>query len=98
MTFASRKRLLLTAWTVAVMLVGFGASITPATAQTAGSALSRYRGVALGDSLPAVIAALAAPASDIKVVNERPSLVQELTWRPDRFISGKVSTPDSLAD
>jgi hypothetical protein len=93
MRFTSNKRLLLAMGTVAVVLAGIAAP-----AQTAGSTLSRYRGVALGDSVPTVIAVLGAPASDIKVVSERPSLVQELTWRPNRFISGAISAPDSLAE
>jgi hypothetical protein len=92
MTFPSRKRLSFAIWTVAVVLV---ASVAPV--QTAGSALSRYRGVALGDSTAAVMAVLDVPASDVKIVNERPSLVQEITWSPHRFISGKISAPDSLA-
>ena len=66
--------------------------------QAAASTLAEYRGVTLGQSVPVVIAALRAQAADVKVVSERPSLVQELTWRPDRFVSGQIAAPDSLGD
>ena len=67
-------------------------------ARAAESELSRYRGVTLGQSVETVVAALKAPATDVKVLRERPSLVQELTWRPLRFISGTTVDSDPLAE
>ena len=74
------------------------ACIIGITAPVHASTLSQYRGLTLGNSLPAVIAVLAADASAVKVVSARPSLVQELTWRPDRFISGQTTATDSLGE
>jgi hypothetical protein len=63
-----------------------------------GGQWSRYRGVTLGDSVAAAVERLEILEPTIKVVYERPSLVQELTWRPHRFISGVVVNADPLAD
>ena len=68
----------------------------PVTA--AESVYSRYRGVALGDPVQVVIDQLKVTASDVKVVHERPTLVQQLTWRPHRFISGATVEPDPMAE
>jgi hypothetical protein len=59
---------------------------------------SHYRGVTLGDSLTAVVAELKADAATVKVLHEQPSLIQELTWRPQRFVSGLAVTADPLAE
>ena len=69
-----------------------------APVQAAASTLAEYRGVTLGQSVPVVVAALRAQAADVKVISDRPSLVQELTWRPDRFLSGQIAAPDSLGE
>lgn len=55
-----------------------------------------YRGVTLGDSLATVMTELKADAATVKVLHERPSLIQELTWRPQRFISGQTVSADPL--
>ena len=44
--------------------------------------LSRYRAYALHGNLDSVLAASAAPVTDVKLVYERPSLIQLLEWRP----------------
>ncbi len=67
-------------------------------ASAAESDLSRYRGVALGESVATVVAALKAQPSDLKVLHGSPSLVQELTWRPLRFVSGMTTDVDPLAE
>lgn len=59
---------------------------------------SSYRGVALGDSVAAVVEQLQLVEPVIKVLYDRPSLVQELTFRPQRFVSGVTVTPDPLGD
>ena len=57
--------------------------------------LSHYRGVSLGDSVQVVVDHLRLVAADVKVVHERPTLVQEVTWRPSR---GTSIEPDPLAE
>ena len=68
----------------------------PAT--SAEPVLSNYRGVTLGDSVQVVVDHLRLVAADVKVVHERPTLVQEVTWRPSRFVSGTTIEPDPLAE
>jgi len=50
--------------------------------------LSRYRVYALDSSLDSVLAASGARATDIKVLHQRPALIQELEWRPPYSRSG----------
>ena len=77
------------------VLLGSGLALAPLHASPA---FSHYRGVTLGDSLAAVVTELKADAADVKVLHEQPSLIQELTWRPQRFISGLTVTADPLAE
>jgi hypothetical protein len=57
--------------------------------------LSRYRAYALDSSLDSVLAASAAPAADVKVVYERPSLIQALEWRAP-YTSSRVDAVDPV--
>lgn len=50
--------------------------------------LSRYRAYTLDSSLESVVTASAAAAADVKVVYERPSLIQALEWRAPYARSG----------
>jgi hypothetical protein len=76
-------------------LIGVMSFVAPSTS---GPVLSHYRGLTLGDSVQAVVDRLHLVASDIKVVHERPTVVQEVTWRPHRFVSGTTVEPDPLAE
>jgi hypothetical protein len=67
--------------------------VIPAT--SAEPVLSRYRDVTLGDTVQVVVERLQMTLSDVKVVSERPTLVQQLTWRTRRFVS---RDPDPVAD
>jgi hypothetical protein len=68
---------------VAVVLVLVFSS-QPVSAQD----VLRYRAYALGSSVDSVVAASAARAADIRVLHERPSLIQELEWRAPYTHSG----------
>jgi hypothetical protein len=81
-----------------VLLTAVCVAAIAVPARAAESELSRYRGVTLGESVATVIDALKATPADVKVLRERPSLVQELTWRPLRFISGATLEADPLAE
>lgn len=81
--------ILLTAVCAASLVLPAAAAETP---------LSRYRDITLGDSVQVVVNRLAAPLSDVKVIQDRPSLVQQLTWRPHRSVSGSTVEPDPLAE
>lgn len=82
---------------VLVLTVVCAASLAPSMA-SATSPLSSYRDVTLGDSVQTVVDTLKAPLSEVKIVHERPTLVQQLTWRPHRSLSGQTVEPDSLAE
>ena len=49
--------------------------------------LADYRQFRLGSSVAAVSSLTAARASDLRVIHERPALLQDLSWRP-RFAAG----------
>lgn len=80
--------LLLVVSAIVVATVPLGASVRYAD----------YRGVTLGDSVDTVVARLQVERSTIRVIHEQPSLIQELTFRPNRFVSGQTITPDTLAE
>ena len=61
-------------------------------------ALARYRDVTLGESLDTVLERLDVVPANVKVLYDAPSLIQELTWRPNRFVSGSTLTPDPVAE
>jgi hypothetical protein len=65
---------------------------------SAESPFTRYRDVTLGDPVQVVVDRLKVPLTDIKVVHDRPTLVQQLTWRPHRSVSGATVAPDPLAE
>jgi hypothetical protein len=65
---------------------------------SAESPLSRYRDISLGDPVQVVVDHLKVPLTDVKVVHDRPTLVQELTWRRHRSVSGATVQPDPLAE
>lgn len=44
--------------------------------------LSRYRDVAFGSSVSSVLAITGSNAAGVKVIHQRPALIQELAWRP----------------
>jgi hypothetical protein len=80
---------------LAFVLIGAAFLALPTSAH---SALSQYRGLTLGDSIMVVVERLQAAATDVKSVHEGSIVVQQLTWRPHRFISGTTVEPDALAE
>ena len=44
--------------------------------------LSRYRDIAFGSSVSSVVAVTGASTGAVKVIHQRPALIQELAWRP----------------
>ena len=80
-----------------VFLVAVIALLSASMSAQSPAALSRYRDVTLGDSLETVIHRLQVSAADVKVLHDRPAVVQELTWRARPFVSGTTVTADPLA-
>jgi hypothetical protein len=77
---------------IAVCLVAIASSAT------AGTGLSQYRGLTLGDSVATAAGVLNVPATNVKVLRAQPSLVEQLTWRPILFVSGATVQADAIAE
>jgi len=60
--------------------------------------LSRYREVAFGSSVSAVAAITGTKAEDVKVLHQRPALIQELVWRPQYAISRPVGRSEAVRE
>jgi len=54
--------------------------------------LSRYRDFVLGSTVAAVAKTSGAAPADVKTIHQRPSVVQELRWRPQRYGGNAVQT------
>ena len=70
----------------------------PVPMTAAESAFSHYRDIALGDDVQVVVDKLKVTLSDVKVVLERPVLIQQLTWRPKGLVSGGKAASDALSE
>lgn len=53
--------------------------------------LSRYRDFQLGSDVAGVCAAAAIAATDVKTRHQRPAVLQDIEWRPSRWVSGSVT-------
>jgi hypothetical protein len=76
-------------------LLFLAAAVAPLSAEKA--PLSVYRTLRLGDSVATIAERLQLATSDVKVLYQHPALVQEVTWRPNRFVNGSAAVDDSLA-
>lgn len=62
-----------------------------------GGDFSSYREFHLGMKLPAVVKLVGMNSSDAKVLHERPALLQELEWQPNRY-PGSPADADPMKD
>jgi hypothetical protein len=53
--------------------------------------LSRYRTFELGSELVSVSTLAGVASSEAKIIHLRPALLQDLEWRPSRWIAGSTS-------
>jgi hypothetical protein len=81
-----------------VLILTIVCATAVAVSSSAQPVLSRYRGVTLGDPVQVVVDQLKVTSSDVTVVHERPTLIQRITWRPRRLVSGTVVEPDPLGE
>lgn len=54
--------------------------------------VAQYRNFALKSSLATVSTAAGVAASEAKMIHQRPAVLQDLEWRPSRWIAGSTST------
>jgi len=57
-----------------------------------GQGFARYRDFALGSDVAAVSRLTGVPASEVKTLHERPAVLQDLNWRPSRWVVGSMTT------
>jgi hypothetical protein len=72
-------------------LAGAGVGIVLLTTALGGEQAARYRDFELKTDVATVLALTGAPASDTKTIHERPALLQDLMWRPSRWVPGSTA-------
>lgn len=60
--------------------------------------LSRYRDVAFGSSVSTVVAITGTGAAAVKVIHQRPALIQELAWRPQYAIGRPLGQSEAARE
>ena len=60
--------------------------------------LTRYRTFELKSSVASVLAATGAPATQVKTVHQRPVVMQDLEWRPSRWMPGLITASTDPVD
>ena len=60
--------------------------------------LSRYRDVAFGSSVSSVSAMTGTNAGTVKVIHQRPALIQEIAWRPQYSVDRSPERVESARD
>lgn len=63
-----------------------------------GQDLSRYRDFALGSTAASVAKASGLTAGDVKVIHQRPAVIQELKWRPQQRSFGATAQTDPVKE
>src|SRR5579864_5268248 len=53
-----------------------------------GQDLSRYRTFELGSAVASITTLTGVASSEVKTIHQRPALMQDLAWRPSRWVSG----------
>jgi hypothetical protein len=56
-----------------------------------GQSVAQYRNFALGSNVATVATLTDVSASEAKTIHQRPALLQELEWRPSRWIRGSMA-------
>lgn len=60
--------------------------------------LSRYREVAFGSSVSSVVAITGSSVAAVKVIHQRPALIQELAWRPQYSVGRPVGRSEAARE
>jgi hypothetical protein len=63
----------------------FGIALLLSTAALSGQTKPHYRDFVLGSDLSSVSAQVKASAADVRIIHQRPALIQDLQWRPPYF-------------
>ena len=57
-----------------------------------GQSLSQYRNFALGSEVASVSALAGVDPAEAKTIHQRPAVLQELEWRPSRWLAGSTTS------
>src|SRR5690349_17055084 len=79
-----RGRIVMNARTLAIVACG----IVGLTRGVDGQGLSQYRNFALGSDVASVAALASVDPADAKTIHQRPAVLQDLEWRPSRWVAG----------
>lgn len=63
-----------------------------------GQDLSRYRNFELGSTLASVSSLTGVPPSEAKTLHQRPAVLQDLEWRPSRWVAGSAELSTDPVD
>jgi hypothetical protein len=72
------------------LTIALGAVLLSGTVDAQG--LAQYRNFELKSSVAAVSGLAGVPASEARMIHERPAVLQDLNWRPSRWVVGATST------
>lgn len=78
---------MLFARTLAIVAIGMLWSTLALDAQV----LSHYRNFELGSDVSSVSSLAGVASSEVKTVHQRPALLQDLEWRPSRYVNGSTA-------
>jgi hypothetical protein len=56
-----------------------------------GQSLARYRNFELGSDVASVSTLVGVTSSEVKTIHQRPAVLQDLEWRPSRWLSGSTA-------
>ena len=60
--------------------------------------LSRYRDVAFGSSVSSVVAITGTSAGAVKVIHQRPALIQDIVWRPQYAVGRPAGRTEAVQE
>jgi hypothetical protein len=60
--------------------------------------LSRYRDIVFGSSVSSVVAITGSNVTAVKVIHQRPALMQELTWRPQYSVKAPIGASEAAKE
>jgi hypothetical protein len=85
--------------TITARALAVSAALTLCASHIAGAQdLSRYRDIALGSSVASVVAITGTNTSAVKVIHQRPALIQEITWRPQYSLGRPAERIEAVKD
>jgi hypothetical protein len=80
------------------LLTAVALCVTASTGAVEAQDLSHYRDFELGSSVSSVTTTSGARSADLKVVHQRPAIIQELVWRPQYVLRSSRAAADPVRE